>query len=152
MKGLTLIQPWGWCLFHGKPVENRTWAPAAKHVGKHLLIHAGLKYDASAAEWIRREIGLVVPGPKEIARGAIIGSVRLDRIVTSAAELEPAARPWFFGPVGLCLTDQVELEPFECRGALGLWDVPEAVLEQLRPLNPDQADAVAERLLQRGVL
>jgi hypothetical protein len=42
MRALTVRQPWAWAIFHGKPVENRSWA--TKYRGD-LLIHARKQFD-----------------------------------------------------------------------------------------------------------
>lgn len=51
----------------------------------------------------------------------------------TARPLTDHERRWWFGGFALVLDDVVELkEPIPCKGALGLWPVPEHVLHELR--------------------
>lgn len=150
MKALTVHQPWGWAMFHaGKDVENRTWLPPKKLLGELLAIHAGQKYSEQAAEWIRTTFGIDVPGPKDVRLGAVIGTVRVAGVANDLLAVPPRGRSrhYFFGPFGWLLEDPVEVTPFRCPGAQGLWELPDSVREHLLPIDAAAADRQAERYL-----
>lgn len=124
VRALTVRQPHARrIVFSGKSPENRTWDTSFRG---GLWIHAGLAFDRSAP-------ALVKDGPvAEMARGAIIG--RVDVVGTHHSD---GCRVWctrwslpdswhweLANPVALP-------EPVPCRGALGLWRVPDDVLAQL---------------------
>jgi len=135
MKALSVWQPWCWAMFELPPerwkdIENRTW-PAPWVKGKWIAIHAALRLDDGDAWWAIEEAGGQRPpshdaigdgGVHELVRGAIVGVVEvLDFVTTSSS-------PWFFGPVGWVLGQRFRLPvPVPCRGAQGLWEVPEHV-------------------------
>lgn len=149
MRAITLWQPWAALVAHGiKRIENRPWAPwpAAIESGDQLAIHAGLRdrpgawdVDALAAE-LRR----LPPGATGV-RGAIVAVVTLADVVetgpVSAAAREMADIPgipddqqhFAFGPWCWLLRNARPLtRPEPCRGALGLWRVPEDVERAVR--------------------
>jgi hypothetical protein len=137
MKALTLIRPWTWALFHGKPVENRTWPLPEKYLGERIAIHAGMKWDPEGASFCTLQLG---PLPEIAHATGIIGTLIFDRVAYSLcmdAEQDPIiASSWFFGPYGFVHSGAVELRrPVLCRGAQGLWtlpaDVERQVVEQL---------------------
>lgn len=137
LQALTLIRPWPWAIIHaGKPVENRTWAPPASLIGRPIAIHAGKKWDDAAAGDIASAADLSVL-PAEAQREGIVAVAIIDRVVRG--EWHPGSKDpvlaseWYSGPVGWVLRDVVELrEPVPCRGAQGLWPVPEDVIELVR--------------------
>lgn len=126
MKAITVRQPWAWLLFHGKPLENRDWYTGYRGV---LAIHSSLKmtraeYD-DALEFVRRfdqALADLIPPPKELVYGAVLGSVIQTGSVTSHSS------PFFQGKFGHVYSDPRELPlPVVCGGHLGLWDLlPEA--------------------------
>lgn len=136
MKALTLHRPWCWAILHaGKDVENRTWAPPSGT--DWIALHAGRRYDGSAAVFMRfYGMGAL---PTETPEG-IVGVARIDRVVRDVGgRVDPLVHsPWWVGPVGWALVDVHALErPVPARGRQRLWDVPldveRAVLEQLPP-------------------
>lgn len=152
MKALTLIQPWAWTIVsvpepRAKRIENRSWKPPPKFLNQLIAIHAGRKYDLEDARRIERMSGLRPPAEDAIARGAIVGVARLARVFEDPLhpDFPPGQVRWFFGPYGWLLEDVVEVHPFECPGALGLWDVSETILPHLRPVNEDAAVALSEK-------
>lgn len=129
MKALTLIQPWGWAIMHGKDVENRTWSPPASMIGQRIAIHAGKRYDREGELFVAKQLGL-----KRLPEAAhwqgVIGTVVIERtIVSGMLQRDPALKsPWFSGPWGWVLRDVRELErPIACKGMLGLWRLPAAI-------------------------
>lgn len=138
MKALSIRQPWAWLILHaGKDIENRDWssryptylkACCMARDGERILIHAAkgmtraeYEYALDATHWVSQitplPAGLVMPLFGDLPRGGIVGSARIARVVNRHES------PWFFGPIGLVLTD-VRSEPFRpCQGALGFFDV-----------------------------
>jgi hypothetical protein len=135
--GLTLYRPWTWAILHrGKRVENRSWKPPERQLalGGLIAIHAGQRWDADGAAWIydnfgarppRGEGGLIVGVARLIGwRGPHGTNLQSDR----RAEVEAAlASPWFCGPYGWVLGDVAAIEAIPCKGALGLWRVPDNI-------------------------
>lgn len=137
MKALSIRQPWAWLILHaGKNIENRSWNsryPAYTEAclmardGERFLIHAskGMTRDEyedalGTCHMISRThpfpADLTLPAFADLPRGGIVGSARIARVVRDHTS------PWFFGPIGLVLTD-IEVLPFEqCKGALGFFD------------------------------
>ena len=128
MKALTLIQPWAWAIVHlGKRVENRSWSPPRSLIGQRIALHAGKKYDAEDARWLAANFEF-----EEIdcEHGVIVATARIERVVTTPEQLPEDQRVWFFGPFGWLLADVRPLESISCRGAQGLWDVPQELLPE----------------------
>lgn len=85
----------------------------------------------AAATALRDHIARAVP------YSAIVGVARLAGVETEKAPrdpwcFDPAADPWFFGPVGWRLDNVVAFDPVPCAGAQGLWTLPPAVLAEVR--------------------
>lgn len=135
MKALTLIRPWGWAIFNGKPVENRTWAPPASMLGQYIAIHHGRKWSDEAADDIA-EILEIDELPPESTDEGIVGLARIDRVINDGALWfnDPVRKSiWFTGPVGWVLANHIWLpKPVWCRGSLGLWTVPPGVMSDVR--------------------
>ena len=149
MIALTIQQPWAWAIANaGKDIENRTWPPPRKFIGSTIAIHAGKTFDrdsANAVRAIREAIlrdsdkysiterfalihvaGQVPDSPSECAMGAIVA------IATIVGVSYRSSSPWFAGPYGWLLDNIKRLdEPVPCRGAHGIWTVPEPVAEQV---------------------
>jgi hypothetical protein len=102
--GVTLHQPWAW----GKlPPPLHMMAIA---IGTYLALHAGKTYDSAAGiQMVNR--GLRPPGPKEHDHG----------IVAVCRKGE-----------GGQLEQVTPIEPVPCRGAAGLWRLPDDVLLLVR--------------------
>lgn len=146
VKGLTLWQPWAWCITRqGKRIENRPWHPW-KGV-THVLLHAGKTYDKDAEMDICDELDLPyfsLP-PEAHLQSAVIGTARIIGCIHSVEETAfvPGFEKqdvWWSGPHGWMLDDVRALEdPVPCAGALGLWtppaDVLRLVLVQVGPLE-----------------
>lgn len=152
VKAITVQQPWSWAIIHaGKNVENRTqlWTyrgPLAIHAGKKLSTRP-LPTPAAAAAL--QAIGgrdnywdpaLLVPSPFHtpapgLAINAIIGVVQL----VDVHQANGCCAPWGerhyrrrddgkrLTVVHLVLRDPVPVQPMPYSGALGLWDLPEAL-------------------------
>lgn len=129
-RALSIQQPWADAIIHGtKRVENRTWR---RETGDHPLgwvrVHAPAGYDKAGDLWMREQ-GLHTP-QADAPRGALIGAAYFDMISHGPMD---ASDPWAFGPWCWCISEVIALdEPVPCKGALGLWAVPDAVLEVAR--------------------
>jgi hypothetical protein len=126
---LSIRQPWAWAIMHaGKDIENRTWWPAKRVIGKTILIHTGKKADAEDWDSVADICG--IRPPPRLPLGAFVGHVRLVRAV-SVDQLPD--NPWAFGPVCFVLADQQPLrEPLPSRGQLGFWQVPTTLVDSRR--------------------
>jgi hypothetical protein len=119
IKCLSIRQPWAWAIFHGKDIENRTWA--TKYRGG-LLIHAAKTFDIEGYKWLVNHRDLltdVLLDSCSYTTGCIIGKVTMtDCIVHSPSS-------WFFGPYGFVFENPVEFKtPIPFKGALKFFDVP----------------------------
>jgi hypothetical protein len=143
MRALTLTRPMDWAVVHlGKPIENRDWPPPGWLIGKRFAIHAGQAWDDGYALAIRQILaaaGIVYIGGLRLhehlersqrTAGAVIGTVRLVRVLTKSRALSESGdplwkSPWFFGEHGWVLDDVIALpEPVPCRGFQKLWTLP----------------------------
>lgn len=138
---ISLYAPWAWAILHwNKRVENRHRNFPRQHIGP-VWLHASLfgkKPEDMLDEWHsvqamaeragepKPERGVTLQNLLDM-RGKIVGRVN----VTGYVDESPSG--WFVGPTGLVLSDPIEVpEMVPCRGALGLWRVPESVLAELR--------------------
>ena len=126
IKCISIQQPWAWAIFHGKPVENRTWKTDYRG---DLLIHASKVFDYEGFLWLLNHRSLVtclVPGlnAPDYISGAIIGKVTMTDIVIT----HPS--PFFFGPYGHVYADPIEFKtPIPFKGKLKFFDVPDELLK-----------------------
>lgn len=154
IRGLTLHRPWGRCFLlppskvaGPKRVENRTWYPRwacqAMHRGiAHawrervlwLALHGGQKLDREALDQVRI-LGWPDLHPGE--PGQIVAVCRLARVLDVQAlghrHAEVTAHGWWArGPYLWEVDRVVELpDPVPCRGAQGLWRLPQVALDAL---------------------
>lgn len=139
MKSLSVKQPWAWAIMHGKLVENRTWTTS--HRGP-IAIHAGKGWDRDGEEsplvqqaWqaAGKQLFKLDPSFGEIALGAVVAVAELAGVCSSPigrdGQLMCDCGPWAAaGQWHWKLTDVRPLaEPVPCRGALGLWTLPDDV-------------------------
>lgn len=118
-------------------MENRSWIPPVRLLGTYIAIHAGLHYDDHwtwPAGW--SPPGGTPTGIVAVVRLAGALDTRFERKVYGPSvgpELTTAERekletldsdPWWVGPVGWFLTEPVSVGAVDCKGALGLWEVP----------------------------
>lgn len=128
---LTICQPWAWAIVHGpKRIENRTWP--TRHRGP-IAIHAG-----KSKAWLCDELpdGTAVP-TSQLVFGAVIGIAHLEDVVPVD---QCGDDPFAGGPWCWRLKNVIPLvEPVPCRGAQGLWIMPQDVLAQVRQQLPKEA-------------
>ena len=145
MRALTLWRPWPDAILNGgKRVENRRRPPPKGTVGETIALHAGKRYGIggwSTADWTPPNDADCAQGIVGVAR--IAGYLdlrgvdadgswrRLESVLDEAVAVRTCQLdrdPWWSGPVGWLLDRVVAIEPVACRGAQGLWTVPEPQL------------------------
>jgi hypothetical protein len=135
IKTLTLWQPWAWLLFHGKSIENRNWATA--HRGP-LAIHSARSRhpeDYKLAAAIAKGQGIVLPDPKSLLYGYVLG------IVDVVDCIHHSDSPWFFGQYGWVIENSREFEtPFQATGGrmFWYWHPPALAREALQQALPQR--------------
>lgn len=136
MRALTFWQPWAWAIAAGhKRVENRPWKPPEWMIGNRLALHAGKTYDKAAEVEICKLLGVdSLPLGAAHVGSAIVAVVTVveycDVTRRHLAEEFPEWKDqtaWSFGPYVWLLRDVVSIEPVHCRGAQGLWKMPDDV-------------------------
>lgn len=132
MKALTLTQPWAQLMADGrKHIETRSWK-ADWIIGKTIAIHA-------AKGWTVADRDMAMAwgySAFTIPRSAIVAIVRVVDIVP-ADQARPGLEKAFgdYSPGRWAWVTELvtKLEdPVECRGALGLWQVPSEAMFQLQ--------------------
>jgi hypothetical protein len=152
---LSFLQPWLWAILTGaKPVENRSWAPPARLLGRRVAFHASRGWDAEALGYIAELVGGNAPAVcREAPRGAIVatavfrGAVEVAGVehltetrrvgTLSDAEITTAlASRWSFGP-WLWIPSEIRIlrESVAAKGALGFWRVPDEIAARVRALE-----------------
>lgn len=133
LRALTVWQPWAHAIACGaKCVENRTWQPTELQPGDYLAIHAGSHVVTLEDVHELRAIAALSFVPVEPCR---VGDLPLSAIVAVVIYRGCVTKrddPWFTGPIGWELSDAVAIDPVSCKGARGLWTVPDAIAEQVR--------------------
>lgn len=153
MKALTLSQPWASLVALGhKRVETRTWK--TNYTGA-LVIHAAKSYLPEDLEWaqtpgIRKLLDPLDPADLPLGVGlcvvTLLGCIqteRVDKLVESGfpefgpieytlGNFEPKRWAWMLEFDGLFIP------PVMCKGALGLWDWPQADLNFAPAVKPQQ--------------
>lgn len=112
---ITIDQPWAALIAIGaKKVENRSWRPPERFIGKTVLIHAGRSYDHLGSFKLKVTKGIDCYAP-HMPQQAIVAITRLVGIVTVSDD------PWFIGPYGWVLDNVQPIRPVACSGNRGLW-------------------------------
>ncbi len=143
MKALSLTQPWA-TLIGIKHIETRPWS--TNYRGE-LAIHASKTFPRWAIELAIQEpfrsalLSLGIRKLSELPLGAVISVTDLYRCRPTERLLEDpvlmsvqeeAFGDYSPGRFGLLLRHEVRLpEPIHCKGALGLWDVPEETVARI---------------------
>lgn len=151
MKAITVWPEWACAIAHlGKDVENRGWSPPSWLVGARIAIHAGRHIGGRPGAVATEEgltsvvrmaprgaIGSILTMPPRffrpdmsgiaIATSAIVATARLADVVTDSPSpwAVPDAYHWVLADL------RTLREPVACRGAQGLWDVPDDVLAKV---------------------
>jgi hypothetical protein len=132
VKALSIKQPWLDAIVRGeKAVENRSWLAPRWAVGKQIALHASKGYDEDAvfpSAAMRKSWDIE---PHQVVRGAVLA---VATIASCHEWCAPLCSPW--GVMDQChwvLSDVRELgDPLPCRGALGLWNLPFDIEDEIR--------------------
>ena len=129
--GLTLHRPWPILIARGiKRIENRPWRPEPRlQPGEWFAIHAGKKYDPTCSQRAVRlgvDMGVFFDARFVNAESCIVAVAHFAGVTMESAD------PWFFGPFGWLLDAVVPLDPIPCKGAQGLWRVPDDIAQRCR--------------------
>jgi hypothetical protein len=151
MKAITLTQPWATLVAKGfKRIETRSWH--TNYRGP-LVIHAAKSIPAWVGDWFLQNgyarAALAHCGVRQVSdlkslpRGAVIATCELVNVISvEGFRPEPAERAFGdYGPGRFAwLLENVRaiVEPVECRGALGLWE--------LSTLSDGELKVIASRL------
>ncbi len=128
MKALSIRQPWAELILQGrKTIELRTWNTSYRG---QVVIHAGQQVKEEHC----RAYGL---DPEELVRGALVGTVEIVDVIAfnedsynAHASEHLRLGKWPGDVLGWRLANPVRFEtPIPMRGRLGLFDVPEEVLQ-----------------------
>lgn len=139
MKALVVRQPWAWAIAAGyKPVENRSYRTSYRGP---LAIVAGKSpsdLQDGGSVWIREKMGIDMP--YELPAGKIVAVCDLvdcfpwpSIFPPGSCPLAPGSSAWLTGPYCWQLASVRPLfeNPIPCRGMPGLFDLPDAITEQL---------------------
>jgi hypothetical protein len=148
-----------------KPVENRTWRPPSSALGRRHALHASARIDMEGVPDFSAILRLPQhrpPEPVTLAQmplGAITGTARLlgavevdgvsffhprrhpARVVQvfghlTDAQVELVLRSEWTAGTWAWLWDQPqEIKPIPCKGALGMWRVPDDIAARVRELE-----------------
>jgi hypothetical protein len=128
---LSIRQPWAWLILNaGKEIENRDWPTRFRG---RFLIHASKgmtldEYDNAVDTAIlagrKRPFkpGTILPAPKDLEKGGIVGSAELVDCVRHDDS------PWFFGTFGFLLRDPRPMPFIPYKGQLGFFNVPDEII------------------------
>ena len=131
MKAISIRAPWWFCILHnGKDIENRDWptryrGPVLIHASKWWELSEVADNAAFASRIADRKSknGISFREMRD-AGGHIVGQVEIIDCVTESRS------PWFFGKHGFVLANPVAFgRPIPCKGRLGLFDVPDNIVE-----------------------
>jgi hypothetical protein len=152
VKALSLRQPWLWLVLHaGKNIENRKqW----KNYRGPIFLHASQTmtkkdYDDCVAFLKSREpynLGaaseLLLPQFDDpvFLKGGIAGRTKIYDAIRPCTKYVPAVGecnlPWHMHDQnGFLLRDTVIVPFVPCKGALGLFDLPEDIVQKVMPLQ-----------------
>ena len=152
-RAISLTGPWWWLMLHlpepwRKCVENRSpkfsgknfrgpiWVHAAKSGDRHYY-HRAIQFAVHAG--VPTELIDRCPGFDEMPRGGVVGRFTItgmlsppEQVTLDTSDGAQRVNRWRMpGCIGL-VTTEAQAVPFTpCAGALGIWRVPAAVLEQL---------------------
>jgi hypothetical protein len=142
MKCLSVMQPWASLILGGfKKYETRSWKTSYRGP---LLIHASKRLPLYNADLVLKEPFLSTldrmgyKNPKDLPIGMILGRVHLDDCIPTSEllekhmiqELEYSFGDYSPGRYGWLVTNPTPLVvPLEYTGKLGLFDVPDDLLD-----------------------
>ena len=143
MKAISLTQPWASLVAVGaKRIETRSWRPSSA-VGEEIAIHASKGFPLDCRQlceqtlfarslkrsWMQLPVGSVVAVARVVSFDTterLLASGELTPLEEAFGNYGPHRFGWRFEDIRPLST------PIECRGALGIWFLPEAVEQQVR--------------------
>ncbi len=135
MKAISLRPPWGWLMLHGpkeleypKDFENRNWP--STFTGR-IVIHQSKRWDTEGMEAIAgiddESWGLIVQNMPAARAYGLLGES------TFAEQVTKATSKWFFGRYAWPVSEPLAYaKPIPYRGRLGIFEVPDEVVEAAR--------------------
>ncbi|HSR53063.1 MAG TPA: hypothetical protein VLV83_19745 [Acidobacteriota bacterium] len=136
LPALSIRQPWLWAIMAGhEPIENRTWKPHRRLIGRRLVLAASASRRDWQGEWfhgVLKQLGIEAPETGSLVFGAAVGTVRVtgcdppfDPRQQSFGADERARGPWRAPEqFGWLLADPRPFpEPIPAKGRLGIWDI-----------------------------
>ena len=131
MKALSVTQPWATLIATGqKQIETRSWG--TRYRGP-LYIHAAKRFPAYAKTFALEVYGNPV-GLPTLPLGAIVAMAYLsdvrptEEMLPVVTALEAKYGDFSPGRYAWILTNLVQIEPFPCKGALGLFEIAAGAL------------------------
>lgn len=138
MRAITVRQPWASLIAEGnKEFETRGYRPRSVKVGERLAIHAGASladlHRVGSYPFVKHCLPPTLPLGRIIATAVLFDVVRCDWDFRSPLSLfEEKAGDFSDGRFAWQLTDVRPLSvPVPCRGALGLWLVPDDIAARI---------------------
>lgn len=129
MLALTLKKPWMFAILRlGKSIENRSWKPWQKVIGKRIALHCGHGFDKEGFEWILHHNKTVVQ--EDLLNTFEGGYISGTAVIESYQYINEIKQPsiWAFGDYCWKLSDVRELnKPIKCKGSQLLWKIPEYI-------------------------
>ena len=139
MKALSVQQPWIDAIVCGpKAVENRTWRPSRDIYGQDIALHASQRFDKHAV-FPPGCLWMALPECRDFTGrlGAVLAAAALSGYHDARDCVRPDGTyctPW--SQPGCWHWEIMEVrplaEPVPCKGALGLWRLPEDVEAAVR--------------------
>lgn len=138
IRGLSLLQPWATLIAIGaKQFETRSWWTPYRG---RIAIHASKKYTKWQKELAEEDYFIDALVHESIPTGVIIATANLEEVrmtedVVGAYLIdkhEIAFGDWTVGRYAWKVSEVARLtDPIPCKGALGLWRVPDEIAEVL---------------------
>ena len=137
MKAISIQQPWAEFIISGlKQIENRSWKTGFRG---QILIHASKRWDEDNFPFLtgskyqfhneqvmdllsHEDYMKLSTDSRNYQRGGIVGICTISDCVSQSND------SWFYGPYGFVIEEARPVPFVECRGALGLFDVPDDVM------------------------
>jgi activating signal cointegrator 1 len=144
MKALSFTQPWATLVVTGeKKIETRSWKTNYRGV---IAIHAAKGFPRWAKDLIFEDFfkeSLAAHHyleSRQLPTGAIIGFARITACYSTAyfrTSTEMTSKEKAFGDYGesrwgWLLENPQIIKPIECKGALGIWEVPTEIEDQIK--------------------
>lgn len=143
LRALSVKQPWALAICHGKTVENRSYR--TNYVGP-VAIHASKTFDdvgPDTLDWIAEQTGLTVEEAHEQDhRGAVVAVAEIVGSHHHCGNPDgTVCSPWAVEDQWHWRLDNVRVldTPVPCRGALGLWHLPDEVEAAVRTQLEERA-------------